>query len=699
MKKSAILVLLLYSIIAQAGKIEKGFERLKVYDYFKAKEYFTEAFKGDTAAAAFGLSSIFVSEKNPFYDLDSARYFILTAADAFSHLKPKVVKKYAAYGVSASSIDSLSSVICEQAFQVALSKEAVSDYDHYLQFYLSCKRFEEALQLRNAAAFRDAKSINTAEAYSKFISTYTQAKEITEARSKYEERLFVEATNENDIASYERFIEKYPDSPYRNEAERMIYRLSVKGNLIQQYALFARKYRNSPFRDEAWREVYKRALKDINQSTYSSFKANYPDYPFMNELESDYTLANYTFLPVRKNGFWGFINENGQEMIAPAYDEVSVFSEGLCAVSKEGRSGYINKQGKTIIPLQFSEADDFHNGTAVVKKDSLYGLINRSGEFILPAMFDELSDPSDGISMAMKNEKAGYVFRNGKNLTPFQFDVAGDFKDGYAIVSLEEKYGMIDLSGRYSIQPAFEELVRVDRSLVKALNDAGQWGVLSLRGDTIVAFQYDHIGEYRLNRALVVKGVKCGFVNEKGMLVVPVNFQFASVMKSDGCFKNGFQTTKLKGKPVVIDTSGNVYAFSGAEAIGEYNGGLLPVMKNKKWGYVDLQNKTKIAPKYESAAAFVNGLAKIRLKKQYGVIDTLGAVVVIPAYDDLEITGFGIVVKKEGKKGLLRLDGSFFLACEYDSIDEVSSGIVKLTEGDKVEYVNLLLGRAVYSGN
>jgi hypothetical protein len=89
-----LFILLILCQNAYADKLEKGFERLKAFDYFAAKEYFEKTLDDEPAAAAFGLSSIFSFEKNPFYNVDSARKYILISDSTFKLVKDKTKKKY-----------------------------------------------------------------------------------------------------------------------------------------------------------------------------------------------------------------------------------------------------------------------------------------------------------------------------------------------------------------------------------------------------------------------------------------------------------------------------------------------------------------------------------------------------------------------------------------------------------------------------
>ena len=74
---------ILFALNSKGDKLENGFERLKKYDYFQAKEYFEKSLESKQPGAAYGLSVIFSEDKNPFYNLDSARKYILISDSTF----------------------------------------------------------------------------------------------------------------------------------------------------------------------------------------------------------------------------------------------------------------------------------------------------------------------------------------------------------------------------------------------------------------------------------------------------------------------------------------------------------------------------------------------------------------------------------------------------------------------------------------
>lgn len=698
-KRILLFILLLICFKSHADKLEKGFEKLKVFDYFAAKEYFEKTLEDEPAAAAYGLSKIYSIEKNPFYNTDLARQYILFSDSVFKKLKEKTKKNYKQFDVTDSSIQFLSHYICNDAFKNAQNINSVEIYNHYIQNFSTCFRISESISLRDSAAFRDAQAENTSNAFKKFISLYPHSSQYPEALNNYEELIFKENTSDNSIESYEHFISNFPENPYCSKAEKMIYTLSVPDKLLPQYIFYVRKYKNTRFSTEAWHEIYKLSVKEFTPQAFDKFKSEFPDYPFPDELTNDFQLQNYFFLPFKEKDKWGFINELGDIMIKPSFEEAALFSDGLAAVSKKGKYGYIDKTGKTIIEYQFQDAEAFNNESAIVKKDTLYGLIDKKGKFLIQPRYQELSEATDDIFMAVKNEKSGYLHKNGKPLTEFVFDLAGDFINGFALVNKNEKYGLINERGNFIIELKFAELNFIENNLLKALSESESWGILNVKGDTILPLVYDDIGEFQNHRALVAKNGKCGYVNEQGELLIPIKYVYSSVMLHTGQFQGGYALLKQKNKSVLIDTTGKVISFSGYEDYSHPSGGFFPIKKKKKWGFADSSGKIKIPCRFELVETFDEGYAIFKQNNLIGLIDTTGKEFIPPLYEDIKVLDQTILVRSKDKYGLLNKGGILLIPCLYDKIEFISSFIAKAIDKKGVTYINLNSGKIIFNSS
>lgn len=72
-------------------------------------------------------------------------------------------------------------------------------------------------------------------------------------------------------------------------------------------------------------------------------------------------ITNDNKVAVCKNGKWGYVDLDGNEIIAPTYAEAKSFSNGLAAVSNGEYWGFINADGTLVIDYLFFGADYFNS--------------------------------------------------------------------------------------------------------------------------------------------------------------------------------------------------------------------------------------------------------------------------------------------------------------------------------------------------
>lgn len=95
--------------------------------------------------------------------------------------------------------------------------------------------------------------------------------------------------------------------------------------------------------------------------------------------------------PIVVQGRWGFIDSTGAVVIAPRFDQVQPFSEGLAAVREAGYYGYLNSAGHLVMPPAYAYAAPFRQGYATVLRTEKPQLINLAGQPVaLPAAYKDL---------------------------------------------------------------------------------------------------------------------------------------------------------------------------------------------------------------------------------------------------------------------------------------------------------------------
>lgn len=150
---------------------------------------------------------------------------------------------------------------------------------------------------------------------------------------------------------------------------------------------------------------------------------------------------------VKKDEQWGWINRHGEEVIKPQYENTYNFANGMALVKKNNKWGWINEQGETVIAMLYETAYLFDDGKALVELNNKWGWINQQGETVIPFIYDFAHDFSNNVAMVMQNELWGYINRNGEMVIPMQYTDAQWFEDGVAEVEQNNERFLIGLDG------------------------------------------------------------------------------------------------------------------------------------------------------------------------------------------------------------------------------------------------------------
>lgn len=153
---------------------------------------------------------------------------------------------------------------------------------------------------------------------------------------------------------------------------------------------------------------------------------------------------------------YGYVSHILRLEIALMYENAKDFSDGLAAVKKDGKWGYINENGVTAIPFEFEScavadamksdcAFSFRNGLAPVCKNGRFGIINKKGETVVDFIFMSIIQGENGTYLALKDGKWGKLTVKEEYL-PVETTAAP--------VSDSQNSGEVIARGTYRIQTA-----------------------------------------------------------------------------------------------------------------------------------------------------------------------------------------------------------------------------------------------------
>lgn len=320
----------------------------------------------------------------------------------------------------------------------------------------------------------------------------------------------------------------------------------------------------------------------------------------------------------------GYIDEKGEMIVKPDYNEAYEFSEDFAAFRKTDKWGFIRRGSTKLITPQFGMVRNFREGLAPARTgmvlDASWGFVDTSGLYAIGAAFKDVGEFSGGLANVCihantLNGKWGFINRRGEMIIEASYDRALPFEDGLARVNMGGGmvglWGYIDSTGKVVVPIIYAELgafrdglapVNTSKGL-KSTTLAAKWGFIDKTGKLVIEAKFLDAKEFSHGLAAAKQSDKYpslwGFIDNKGQWVI--NPQYYDVKT----FCEGVAAFKDKGKWGLINTKGEIIHEAFFQDITfPFNHGLIPVKKDGKWGYLNPQGKWVIQPKFIKAGRF-----------------------------------------------------------------------------------------------
>ncbi|OXM85557.1 WG repeat-containing protein [Paenibacillus rigui] len=230
------------------------------------------------------------------------------------------------------------------------------------------------------------------------------------------------------------------------------------------------------------------------------------------------------------------MDESGRIVTRKPYAYISTLTNGraMFYVMPEGGTslyGYLDNQGNEVIPPQYLEATDFKQNKAVVKvKDGEYGLIGLNGRRLATYPLAYVGPLGDGLLSFQKetNGKYGYIDESGKVVIAPVYTVALPFQEGRAVVNIAEdyksRYGLINRTGGYVVQPGYNEIRQLGEhrvALGKAIDPeqpfiGSMMAIADDNGKILTEFRFQEVEDYHKGLASVSDRKQTYFIDRSG---------------------------------------------------------------------------------------------------------------------------------------------------------------------------------------
>jgi hypothetical protein len=180
------------------------------------------------------------------------------------------------------------------------------------------------------------------------------------------------------------------------------------------------------------------------------FLARQPD------TDDETILFSGNLLEVNKNGKWGYIDRNGQEVIPLIFDETEPVDSGLAVVCRNNKYGFYRDDGKEILAPVYDELRVSGSWLICGKgRYPRYGVLNRKGQEIIACEHESITRDKHVFIVQHDWDMWALFDSTGQALTPFSYERIYPFSDGLAVVEKNELYGYINDKGQEVIKPQF----------------------------------------------------------------------------------------------------------------------------------------------------------------------------------------------------------------------------------------------------
>jgi len=285
---------------------------------------------------------------------------------------------------------------------------------------------------------------------------------------------------------------------------------------------------------------------------------------------------------------YGYIDKSGTFKISAIYSSASnFFSCGYAQVSMEESECYIDTKGGIKYSSTTATLRPFFYNYALIYDNNKYGMLDKNFNLSIPCMYYKLLRMSyDGLVASELNDESlcGYVDAKGQTKISATFYSIKTFDNGYAVASVDgEKYGLIDKSGKFVVQPSYDEIYSLGKARWAAYSNSSEgYFMIDAKGNT-KGFYKDLLGSEDDDNLFCFENSngKCGVVDKEGKEIISATYDYI------GSFSQGYAAAYIDDMFYIIDKKGSVvYSEAKAEAYTSMHNDLILVVSYASDDYV-----------------------------------------------------------------------------------------------------------------
>lgn len=304
---------------------------------------------------------------------------------------------------------------------------------------------------------------------------------------------------------------------------------------------------------------------------------------------------NGRFFPARNRGFWGALDETGNEMIACVHDSLVQLHNDNLVVKFRGGYGIIGMDESWKVTPQPHPIDIINDSLYLLKTPQTTFLKSvRRGIIYFTDNAVEIKDDHllEFLSTGAiwKIDFSGIIAARYE--LPDHTEEVHALRGGFRLIKRDNRYGFVDDRGRLRIANRYEDARDFSSSLA-AVKIRGRWGFVDQEDRIAIQPVFDWVGSFAGEFCLVRNGDLYGVIDRTGRQVLPLRYDEIVGLPGDR-FK--VRIGSLWG---LFDALGRVIASVKYDMLTDTGSGFLIVARGGKFGLITTQGVSTIPEIYD----------------------------------------------------------------------------------------------------
>ena len=436
-------------------------------------------------------------------------------------------------------------------------------------------------------------------------------------------------------------------------------------------------------------------------------------------------ITSKTYFAAFKDNKWGVIDENGDVIIEPSYEEMMIipnnktdiflctydvnydtgeystkalnsknqeifteynkveaisnhdendtlwYEDNVLKVQKDGKWGVINYDGKVLLNTEYDSIESVQGikNALLIEKEGKYGVADNEGKIILDPIYT-------GVTNLGKDNRSGYIVKNDEGLYGIvdasknvilenkYEEIEKVYGNDLYVVSQNGKQKIVNKDGQDVLTEGFDQITNILKTKDSGViyTSNGKYGIMTLTGEIKIEAQYDNLVEAKANVFIATKDNKRGIIDIDNQEKVPFDY-------------NTITYNEIGDIYVAEDENYNSHVMNNQFEVKQTgilieintDSGYFVLRQNDEYKYYNF----KFEEKNKKDILTNHTLYLDKKDNQYGYVDKDGNVVIEYMYDDAtEQNEYGFAaVKKDGKWGAINNKGEVIQEPTYNLDD------------------------------